>query len=197
MHLIGTIVKLQVQRASLKVGQSPRRRYDPAPLTDVPSLTLDVGGVNGWSAAGEQIADVHHAAHPQSKNRGENGVSVGFTAHYDAMREHFGLHLTDGIAGENILVAAEDMFGEDDLRHGLAIETKNGALVRLGEVIIATPCVEFTRYALRFPDDARPDATVTEALQFLNDGMRGYYAALHGPPARIALGNRVFVCFEE
>ncbi|MGH2562415.1 MAG: hypothetical protein ACRDJH_25435 [Thermomicrobiales bacterium] len=193
MHLVGTIVKLQVQQASLKVGQPPRRRYDPGPLMEVPALTLDGGGVNGWSASGDAIADVHHAAHPRTKNRGENGVSVGFTSHYDAMRERFGGHLTDGIAGENILVTTEQMFSQEDLRRGLAVETKDGALVHLEEVIVATPCVEFTRYALRFPDDARPDATVTEALQFLNDGMRGYYAAFRGQPTRIELGNRVFI----
>jgi hypothetical protein len=193
MRFVGTVARLQVQRSSLKVGQPPRRRYDPGPLMDVPAMTLDVGGVSGWSAAGDAIADVHHAAHPQSKHRGENGVSVGFTSHYDAMRERFGSHLTDGITGENILVTTEQMFGEEDLRGGLAIETNDGMLVRLDDVVVATPCVEFTRHALRFPDDVRPDATVTEALQFLNDGMRGYYAAFRGQPVRIALGNRVCI----
>jgi hypothetical protein len=197
MRLVGTIAKLQVQQASLKVGQPPHKRYDPGPLTAVPALTLDNGGVNGWSATGDAIADVHHAAHPQSKNRGENGVSVGFTSHYDAMRARFGAYLADGIAGENILVAAEQMLSEDDLRAGLAIETADGALVRLDDLIVATPCVEFTRYAMRFPVDARPDATVTEALQFLNDGMRGYYAAYHGPGTRIELGCRVYLLSEE
>lgn len=48
-------------------------------------------------------------------------------------------------------------------------------------------------YALRFPASERPDETVTEAVRFLNDGMRGYYASYRGPAARIALGDRLFV----
>lgn len=198
MHLLGTIVRLQVQRASLKVGQPPRKRYDPTPIVEAPALTLDPGGVRGWSPAGDPIADVHHAGHPRSKNRGgENGVSVGFTAHYDAMRDRFGDHLTDGIAGENILIATDQMLGADDLRHGLAIATADGTVIRLDDVIVAAPCVEFTRYALRFPAAARPDGSVTAALQFLNDGMRGYYATYRGPATRIALGHRVFIVREE
>jgi hypothetical protein len=54
--------------------------------------------------------------------------------------------------------------------------------------------VEFSRFALRFPEEARPDATVTEALRFLSDGMRGYYARYHGPEARITAGDLVYLC---
>jgi hypothetical protein len=194
MDLIGPIVRLQVQAASLKVGRPPQRRYDPGPLRAVPALTLTEGGVHGWTELGEPVADVHHRDHPHSKNRGgENSISLGFTSHYVAMREAFGQHLTDGIAGENILIAADQLIGEPDLAHGLVIVTTDGQQIRLEDIVVATPCVEFSRYALRFPDDARPDETVAQALRFLNDGMRGYYASYHGPEARIAIGDRVYV----
>jgi hypothetical protein len=194
VQFIGTIARLQIQQSSLKIGQAPQRRYDPAPIMHVDALALEGGGVRGWNGSGEPILDVHHPAHPGSRNRGgENGISVGFSTHYAAMRERFGAHLTDGIAGENILIETPHMLGEDDLRPGLQIETGDGTLIRLDNVIVAAPCVEFTRYAMRFPDDARPDATVTESLQFLNDGMRGYYATFEDSHARIEVGNRVFV----
>ena len=190
---IGQILRLQVQRASLKVGQAPRRRYDPTPLCAVSRLTLEDGGVVGWSERDERLDDVHHSSHPASKHRGDNGVSLCFTAHYDAMRERFGAHLADGLAAENILVRTDQLYGEDDLTAGLLIETADGERVRLGDVTVATPCVEFARFSLRFPEDARPDRTVADALAFLNDGMRGYYASYRGAPTPIRVGDRVWI----
>src|SRR2546430_5652355 len=35
MRELGRIVRLQIQRSSLKTGEKPRRRYDPAPLLAV------------------------------------------------------------------------------------------------------------------------------------------------------------------
>lgn len=191
MRPIGEIVLLQVQVASLKVGQSPQSRYDPDPLRAVPRLRLTGDGVAGLTEEGETLPDVHNRTHPASKNRrGSNGISVGFAAHYAAMRDRFGDHLTDGIAGENILVGGHDgMLTEDELRDGLVIETPDG-LVPLEQVIVAAPCVEFARYALRFPDDQRPDRTVTEAVRFLDHGVRGFYAAVRRD-ATIAVGMRV------
>ena len=89
MEAIGVISRLQVQQAGLKVGQAPRRWYNPGPLLSMPALCLGEGGVSASLAPGERILDVHHQDHPASKNvRGHNGISIGFTAHYDAMRAH-------------------------------------------------------------------------------------------------------------
>lgn len=194
MRLVGPIVRLQVQVVSLKVGKLRWRHYDPKGLRTVPVLEINDGGVQGWTADEQSLADVHHRDHPESKNRnGENGVSVGFTSHYEAMRARFSSHLTDGIAGENILVATDTLFSEADLAAGLVIATADGRKIRLDNAFPAAPCVEFSRFALKFPEDARPNETVTEALQFLNEGMRGYYAAYHGTAERIAVGDRVFL----
>ncbi len=193
MRVIGTIVRLQVQESSLKVGPKPRR-YDPAPIRSVPAMSASPAGVVGLVENGETIVDVHHREHRSSKNRdGENGISLGFTAHYLAMRERFGPHLHDGVAGENILIAVDRQFPAGDLAGGVVVEGTDGRRLELHPVIVAAPCGEFARYALKFPDDARPDPTVTEALRFLDAGMRGFYAAYAGELAVVELSARVFL----
>jgi hypothetical protein len=193
VRLIGTIARLQVQESSLKVGVKPRR-YDPAPLRSVPAISFSPAGVVGLTEHGESIVDVHHREHPSSKNRGgENGISLGFTAHYREMRRRFGQHLRDGIAGENILIETDRQFPVEELATGVVIEGTAGTWPELRPVIVAAPCVEFSRYALKFPNDARPDATVTEALRFLDAGMRGFYATYSGEPAVVEIGARVFL----
>jgi len=194
MELLGRIVRLQVHESSLKVGDRPRRWYEPGPIRVVPALTLDERGVIGQAEAGGTILDVHNATHPASKNRvGTNGISVGFTSHYAAMRVRFGDHLADGIAGENILVATDRMFTEADFAAGIQIEAADGAMIRLEDVIIAEPCVEFSRYALSYPLDAPSDRAVTDTLNFLREGTRGFYAAHRGEPVTAAVGARVYL----
>jgi hypothetical protein len=193
VRLIGTIVRLQVQESSLKVGDKPRR-YDPAPIQSVPALSVSSAGVVGLAENEQSIVDVHNHDHPASKNRrGENGISIGFTGHYRVMRQRFGQHLADGIAGENILIEVDRQFQEEELAGGVVVEATGGKQLELRPVIVAAPCVEFSRYALQFPDDARPDTTVTEALRFLDAGMRGFYATYGGEPAVVEVGAQVFL----
>ncbi len=193
MQDIGTVVRLQVQESSLKVGNKPRR-YDPLPIQSVPAISLSAAGVVGLTENGESIVDVHHREHPSSKNRsGENGISLGFTAHYLAMRRRFGQHLRDGIAGENVLIEVDRQFPVKDLANGVVVEGTAGIRLELRPVIVAAPCVEFSRYALMFPDGDRPDATVAEALRFLDAGMRGFYATYEGEPVVVEIGARAFL----
>lgn len=189
---IGRIVRLQVQTASLKVPGPRFRAYDPAGIRAVAALLLDGGGVTGLDKAGEPAPDVHHRDHPVSKFRGENGVSVGFTSHYRAMRARFPGGLADGEAGENILVETDETWSAADLAGGLEIATAAGPVV-LRSVVVADPCVEFARHLLNWPPEERPDRTVGEAVAFLGDGVRGFYAELAGGPARIVVGDMVFV----
>ncbi|MFL5804795.1 MAG: MOSC domain-containing protein [Roseiflexaceae bacterium] len=195
MHEIGRIKQVQVQRASLKAGERPYRYYDPTPLLVVDGLLLSPSGVVGLSAGGEQVIDVHNADHPASKNqRGINGISIGFTSHYQAMRERFGPHLTDGIAGENILVAADRAFALADVGARLAIQTAGGAVLYLADLLVAAPCVEFSQFAASQAERLPPEA-LKATLQFLDDGRRGFYASLAGEPAEaiVRAGDRVFV----
>jgi hypothetical protein len=195
MREIGLIKHVQLQRSSLKQGQRPQRYYDPAPLLVVERLLLAPGGVSAVSAASEPIIDVHHADHPETKNRlGTNGISIGFTSHYGAMRDRYGAHLTDGCAGENILVESDHVWSLDQLGTALMIECADGQMVALAGLMTAAPCVEFSRFAHLSAEPLTSDQLRT-TLQFLDDGIRGFYARLTDgqPDADIRAGDRVFV----
>ena len=199
MHDIGRIKLVQVQRSSLKAGERPYRYYDPTPLLVVDGLLLSPGGAVGLAAGGERVIDVHNADHPASKNHsGVNGISIGFTSHYLAMRERFGPHLTDGCAGENILVETDRAFALSDLGERLAIETANGAIVCLASLLVAAPCVEFSQFAAG-QGERLPAEALKATLQFLDEGMRGFYAGLAGDPADVVVraGDRVLVAFAD
>jgi hypothetical protein len=193
MKRLGTIVRLQVQQASLKPGALHGRYYDPSPLYTVPALTISGAGVTGIEESGAAVPDVHHRDHPSGKNRGGNGISILFTDHYRTMRARFGDHLTDGIAGESILVETEGPIRQGDVDGGITIRTAAGREALLEEVAVAEPCVEFTRFTIHYPPDSRSDRQVTEALDFLRAGMRGFYACYTGEPIRIELGDTVFL----
>lgn len=189
MRTIGTVTRLQVQRSSLKTGEKPNRLYDPAPLLPVPRLTVTPDGVLGAGTEGGWIVDVHHRAHPETKNEdGLHGVSVGFTSHYAAMRARFGERIVVGCAGENIIVAADRTFTYDDLAAGVAIVATDGPeRVRLRVLQVAHPCRPFTGWA----SGGRVEADVLKAhLQFLDGGTRGFYCVGEGA-GTVQLGDRV------
>ena len=141
---------------------------------------------------GERMIDVHNATHLETKNRnGVNPLSIGFTSHYNLMRERFDQHLVDGIAGENILVEAIDPLGFNQARGGFVVEGDDGRRIELGSVSIAHPCVEFSRFALN--DRAAAPLVVSGALGFLDNGVRGFYVSVaSSEPLRVEVGDRVF-----
>jgi len=196
MDLIGTIVRLQIQRSSLKLGERPRRWFDPAPLLPVPTLAVSPDGAVGLLPDGLQVTDVHNRRHPQSRHGSGNGLSLGFTSHYAQMRSRLGDRMVDGVAGENILVETEREFRRGDLPVTLAIEGADGR-VRLEGVRVIEPCVEFSRYTLGYsgrPDDDlnQEDPAVTPTLQFLRFGTRGYCATYAAGPTVIRPGDRLY-----
>lgn len=193
MEPIGRVVRLQAQVRSLKQPGPRFRGYDPAGIRDVLALELDAGGVAGIGPHGDRLPDVHHRDHPESKYRGDNGVSIGFTSHYDLMRSRFPRGLDDGMAGENILVATDRTWSAADLAGGIAIATANGRILTLAPVIVADPCVEFSRWLLAWPEDERPGREVSEAINVLSAGVRGFYASYDGPPARISPGDWLYL----
>ena len=191
MHEIGTIKQVQIQRSSLKVGERDQYQYDPSPLLVVSHLMLTTGGCIGILEVGKQIIDVHHQNHPASRNRIDNPISFGFTGHYQAIRTKFGQHLTDGCAGENILIEADEEFTIDELQRGIAIQsTATGELIRLVQIEIATPCLPFSQFATQ-----NTSIPVKETLQFLHYGRRGFYSTLdaHQLSVEVWAGERVFV----
>ena len=174
MQEIGRIVFVQIQPASIKVGKP--ERYDPTRLLKVENLLLSQSGVVGVTQEGRHIIDVHNELHPQTKSRGDNGFSLGFTSHYASLRSRFGQHLVDGCAGENIIVEADRMYSLDELQAGLAIQqAQTGEFILLTHVGPIFPCLPFSSYA------AQRTLTSTDAketLQFLMDGRRGFLAEL-------------------
>ncbi|HSD33136.1 MAG TPA: MOSC domain-containing protein [Gemmatimonadales bacterium] len=187
MRPLGPLVRLQVQRSSLKTGERPLRTYDPAPLLAVGRLALSPDGALGSTPDGGWIVDVHHRGHPDTKNPdGLHGVSVGFTAHYGAMRERFGERLTMGCAGENLIAATGSVLHFDDVAGGLAVLAPDGTeRVRLKVLEVAQPCRPFTGWALGGAVEA---AVLKENLQFLEGGMRGFYCTAEGS-GTIAVGD--------
>jgi hypothetical protein len=173
MTVVGTIVRLQVQTASLKKGVKPSRVYDPSPLLPVARLRLSRDGAVGVAGDGGEHLDVHHLGHPQSKHEPGREVSVGFTSHYGKMRGRYGERIVTGCAGENVLVETDRVWRLEDFAAGLAFQSaESGALLPLNTVIVAEPCVEFSRFSLGDPE--APPAEVKPVLQFLGEGTRGY-----------------------
>ena len=189
MRELGRIVRLQIQRSSLKTGEKPRRSYDPAPLLAVDRVAVGPDGVLGESADGAWLVDVHHRAHPWTKNPdGVHGVSLGFTSHYGLMRERFGARITLGCAGENIIVETTGRIAVEDLDTGVALLAPDGReIARLEVLQVAHPCRPFTGWALGGTVEAD---VLKEQLQFLDGGTRGYYCRGVGTGI-VSIGDRV------
>ncbi|HEY3279025.1 MAG TPA: MOSC domain-containing protein [Gemmatimonadales bacterium] len=189
MRAIGTVTRLQIQRSSLKTGEKPDRVYDPAPLVAVPRLSVTPDGVLGAGPDGGWLVDVHHRAHPETKNEdGLHGVSVGFTSHYAAMRTRFGERMVVGCAGENVIVDADRMFTYEELAGGIALVGPDGAeRVQLRVLQVAHPCRPFTGWA----SGKRVEPEVLKShLQFLDNGMRGFYCVGEGAGV-VEMGDRL------
>ena len=191
---IGTVVRVQIQRSSLKTGEKPKV-YHPAPLLAVDRLVITAQGCVGWPADGSALLDVHHLAHPAAKSPdGAHGVSIGFTSHYLRMRGRFGERVWDGVAGENILVQTDGTWTLEDLAPGVGITSAvSGETLWLTGLAVAHPCKSYSRYCLGLPE-ASPEE-LKAALQFLDGGTRGFYASLAAPDGRavVEVGDRVVV----
>src|SRR5216110_168773 len=193
MRTIGTVTRLQIQRGSLKTAEKPTRTYDPTPLLAVSELYVSPDGALGGSpgGGGMWVVDVHLRSHPVTKNEdGLHGISLGFTTHYDAMREHFGDRIEVGCAGENIIASAHQRFTYDELADGVAILAPDGKeRVRLRILQVAHPCRPFTGWALG--KTVEPEE-LKKHLQFLDNGMRGFYCVCEGT-GTVALGDSVVI----
>jgi hypothetical protein len=137
------------------------------------------------------ILDVHHRDHPAGKNGGYHDISIVFMPHYQLMRERFGPRAADGIAGENILVEAPRRIWPEDLTGGLLLVTQDGRTAEVEVVKAAEPCVEFTRYLMQRSPDARADPQFLSDLDFLRQGMRGFYCRYAGEPVIVREGDEV------
>jgi len=173
MRAIGAVIGLQVQTASLKTGEKPWRVYDPSPLRTMARLRLTPDGIVGIAEDGSEHVDVHQFQHPRTKHEAGREASFGFSSHYAKMRGRFGERIVTGCAGENVLVETDRVWRLEDFAPGLAFESAaTGDLAPLDAVIVAEPCVEFSRFSLG--DAQAPPPEVKPILQFLGEGTRGY-----------------------
>ncbi|MEO7124657.1 MAG: hypothetical protein ABI382_12490 [Nakamurella sp.] len=199
MRLELPVIRVQVQLDHMKPGLPPRRRYEPGILRQVASLRLTPDGAVGLDADGTERIDVHNVKHSHTRNsKGRNGISIMTTGDYAALRAVYGPHITDGIAGESLLLdyaeglarrampdeltIAENRVIHSDLNRVIHGDTdsathspgKTGrAELVLTGVHVAKPCVEFTRFCLRRADFDVDDA-IRQGLANLDNGARGY-----------------------
>lgn len=184
------IVRLQVQRSPAKAGKAPLRFYDPSSLVPVGSIEASPKGVRGVADDGEVIVDIHHQEHPKSRDRkGRAGILFMGTGDYAALRERYGDHVIDGIAGETVLLDAPDGLAGQDLPDTVTITTAAGPL-ELHSVRVADPCVEFSRFCLRQQVSPTVDDTVKQTLKDLDGGARGY-RSIASSTGTIAVGDIV------
>jgi hypothetical protein len=198
MREIGKIKILQIQTGSLKQGKRPESYYDPKYILAVPSLLLTPEGAHGVTSEAEKIVDIHNARHPETRNNGTNPITIGFTTHYAAMRDQFGAHLTDGIAGENIIIDADSSFTWDDLTTGVAFKNADGTLHQFRLLKIADPCVEFSHFAAKknaATGNPLGGIELKETLQFLSYGRRGFHISPLNDrdPVGIMTGDTVYI----
>src|SRR6476619_5092143 len=124
------IVRLQVQRGPVKVGTAPMRRYRPASIVPVDRIVAGPRGVRGLTADGEEILDVHHQDHAQSRDpKGRAGILFMGTGDY----------VVDGIAGETVLLDAAGGLAPLRLPSVVTVTTVDGPL-QLRDVREADPC---------------------------------------------------------
>src|SRR5256885_7832965 len=81
MRDVGEIVRLQIQRSSLKTGEKPNRRYDPTPLLTVERLPLTPRGALGPSdGGGPGLGGPPPPPPPTKKQNGVHRAAVGGAA---------------------------------------------------------------------------------------------------------------------
>ncbi len=188
MEELGRIIRLSVQVAPLKRGEKPARWYDADRIRRVDAVTITGDGVIGHlDGHPDPIVDVHNRTHPQSRHRGDNGISLGVHGHYELMRRWFGQHVTDGVAGENLVIDREDRLWLDALRDG--VTALGEAPVVFGGARDIEPCVEFSRFVL----GGDHEGSVREPLQQLRRGLRGFNLGVTaGAGTVLRVGDRVF-----
>lgn len=168
MRELGRIVHLTVQVAPLKRGEPPARWYDATRIRRVDAVTITEDGVVGHlDGHPDAIVDVHNRTHPRSRHRGANGLSLGVRGHYELMRGWFGPRVTEGIAGENLVIDRDERLLLDDLAGGVTVVGDEELELVAAQDI--EPCVEFCRFLL-----GGEHGPVREPLRQLRGGIRGF-----------------------
>ena len=176
---LGKVILVQVQPSGLIIETPAGYFYDVSRRVEVDRLLINSRGIEATTPAGEHVLDIHHLDHPDKAYDDDDLISIGFTSHYEAMRARFGDHMINGSAGENIIIEYEDEVWSEDLGKQIAIEnSKTGRKLLLDMVSFAVPCDEFSHFAASSQNKRLQPAELKEALQFLNNGRRGFLLVL-------------------
>jgi len=197
---LGEVSLVQLQPSGLIVDapeSSPVRSvYDAGRRVEVDGLEITPRGIEAKLPGGERVLDIHHLDHPGKAYDDDDLVSIGFTAHYRAMRAEFGGHMVDGVAGENIIIDYPGEVWPEDLEQRLLTENQDsGEVASFNLVSFAAPCVEFSRFCLQQPHGELSGRDQGEILRFLGNGRRGFLLVLSSAQDRIIVrgGDRVFL----
>ena len=153
-------------------------------------------GIESTTPNGVHVLDIHHLDHPDKEYDDDDLICIGFTSHYDKMRERFGDHMVYGSAGENIIIENSDEVWLDDLGDQIAIENQEtGQQLLLGQVQVADPCDEFSHFVAQSQEERLPAQELKGILKFLSDGRRGFLMVLaQGQENGIVRpGDKIFV----
>lgn len=170
--------------------------YDATRLVQVDQLEITPLGIEAIIPGGEQVLDIDHINHPDKAYDDDDLVCIGFTSHYDARRTHFGEHMGNGIAGENIIIEYSEEVWPDDLSQKSGIENQdNGEMANFEMVSFASPCVEFSKFCIQSQYEKIPANKIKEILKFLGNGRRGFSLVLNKLQDVITVrpGDKVFV----
>ena len=195
MRELGRVKLTQLQPSGLIIETSSGYFYDASRLVVVDRLKITPLGIEAITPEGEQVLDIHHINHPDKAYDDDDLVCIGFTSHYDAMRDRFGDHMVEGFAGENIIIDFEEEVWPEDLGSHIGIENADtGQLAVFDMVSFAAPCQEFSHFAAQSQDDKLPPDTLKSILQFLGNGRRGFLLVLNDIHDEVSVqpGDRVF-----
>ncbi len=157
-------------------------------------LIINNRGIEAVTPEGERLLDIHHIDHPRKKYDDNDLVSLGFTSHYEQLRERFGDHMVDGSAGENIIIEYPEELWMDDFIGRLAIENQGtGQLLVLDQVQVINPCRDFSAFAAQQQDGGLPPGELKEILQFLGRGRRGFLMLLPEGDGIVRPGDPVYL----
>ena len=193
---LGHVKLVQVQPSGLIIETPSGYFYDASRRVEVDRLRITSLGIEATTPEGEHVLDIHHISHPEKAYDNDDLVCIGFTAHYEAMRDRFGEHMVDGIAGENIIIESKQEVWPEDLDQRLAIKNQEtGQLALLDLVSFAAPCREFSHFATQSQHEDLPAEELKATLQFLGNGRRGFLLVLsEGQESAVARrGDRVFM----
>jgi len=195
MDPLGRVKLVQLQPSGLIIETPSGYFYDASRRVEVDRVRITSNGIEATTPEGEHVLDIHHIDHPDKAYDNNDLICIGFTSHYDAMRTRFGEHMTDGIAGENIVIEYEEEVWPKDLGPQIVIENiDTGHRTLLDVVCFAAPCDEFSHFAARSQQDRLPAEELKSTLKFLNNGRRGFLLVLSDgqETATVQPGDRVF-----